>query len=401
MFTVPILMPAAAGPISGDATGTVGGLLLYILIALGISGLCSLLEAVLLSSSYSQIEILAQAGRPAGLLMKKHKQNIEQAIAAILTLNTIAHTVGAAGAGAEAVGVFGSQWLGVISAVITLLILVLSEIIPKTLGAVYWKSLLPFTAFGIQLLIWTTYPAVWLFQRLTDLITPHGKQPSITRGELEIMAQISAGEGALEERENRILKNLLHLNRVNVGDIMTPRMVVFALQQDMTVGETVRQHPILTYSRVPIFDKTIDDCESFVLRYDILKAAAEDRHSMTLKELARPIGSVPEVLPVSKVMDEFFTRQQHILLVFDEHGGMAGIITMEDAIESLFGLEITDESDVVSDLRELARLRYNRTSRLQPELLSRINASDNGQDAADDTRATRESSTVTEPNESA
>jgi CBS domain containing-hemolysin-like protein len=362
---IPILAAAPIVPGDGEVTGTVSGIIFYIVLALGISGLCSLLEAVLLTSSVSQVEMLAQEDKPAGLLMRKHKQNIEQAIAAILTLNTIAHTVGAAGAGAQAAGVFGNQWVGWISMVITLLILVLSEILPKTLGAVYWKDLLPFTAYTIQGFIWLTYPAVWLFQRLTDLITPKGDQPSITRSELEIMAQISTGEGALEEREKRILKNLLHLDRVQVGAVMTPRMVMFALSQEMTVGEMVKQHPALAHSRIPIYDRSVDDCESFVLRYDVLKAAAEDRDSMQLKELARPMSSVPEVLPVAKVMDEFFTRQQHILLVFDEHGGIAGIITMEDAIESLFGLEITDESDVVSDLRQLAKQRYTRKSQMQ------------------------------------
>lgn len=359
IFEIGIL---AAAPIvtDGTATGTVGGVIFYIVIALCVSFLCSLLEAVLLSSSYSQVEMLAQAGSSAGLLMRKHKQNIEQAIAAILTLNTIAHTVGAAGAGAEAAGVFGNEWVGVISAIITLLILVLSEIIPKTLGAAYWLNLLPFAGYAIRILIWLTYPAVWSFERLTALITPKHRQPSVTRSELEMLAQMSMGQGGLLEKENRIFRNLLHLDKVRVSDIMTPRMVVFTFQRDLTVREALAEHPVIAYSRIPIYDESIDDCNSFILRHDLLQAAAEDRHEIPLLTLARPLVSVPETLSVAKVMDEFLVRQQHLLLVFDEHGGSAGVVTLEDAIESLFGLEITDESDVVSDLRELARQRHTR-----------------------------------------
>lgn len=355
----------AFAPISGiDSTGTVGGLLLYITVALGFSFLCSILEAVLLSASLSHVELLAQDGSRAGLLMQKHKANVERPISAILTLNTIAHTVGAAGAGAQAVGVFGNEWLGVISAVLTLLILVLSEIIPKTLGAVYWKQLTPLAAYSIQFLIILLYPAVWTFELLTRLMRPDEESPTVTRSELAVMAQISADEGTLLEPETRTLRNLLELNKVQVKDVMTPRTVVFALQQETPVTEVVSQHPTLDYSRIPIYSEDADDIIAFALRHDIYKRAANGDSATTLKDLARDIRVIPETNTIAQALDAFISQQTHIFLVIDEYGGTAGIITMEDAIETLLGIEITDESDTVADLRKLAEQRYNRQLRL-------------------------------------
>lgn len=360
------LLAAAAAP-GGEASGTVSGLILYMFVALGFSFLCSLLEASILSVPPSFIETRANDGSRAGLLMQKHKQNVEEPITAILTLNTIAHTVGAAGAGAQAVGVFGDQWFGLITAVLTFLILAFSEIIPKTLGALYWKQLFGFTAYAIQGLILVLYPAVWGFKAMTRLITSEAKSPTITRTELEMMAHISAIEGTLEQQESFILRNLLHLNRVQVSDIMTPRTVMLAFQQNITVGEIVSQKRVIPFSRIPIFSDNIDDITGFVLRHDILKRVANDQDNVKLKELVRTIHPVPETLNVAKVMDEFMKRQEHIFLVIDEYGGTAGLITMEDAVESLLGVEITDESDLVADLRQLAEQRYLRQKTLLEE----------------------------------
>lgn len=355
---IPLLAVTVTG---GDAIqGSITGLITYVMIALGLSFLCSILEAVLLSSSLSHVEMSAQANRRSGLLMQKHKQNVDQPISAILTLNTIAHTAGAAGAGAQATAVFGSEFIGVISAVLTLLILIFSEIIPKTLGAVYWKQLMPFSAYAIQLLLIVLYPAVWAFKVLTRLITSEEKLPTVTRNELEILAQISALEGALEEKESRILRNLLHLSGVQVGDIMTPRTVVLAFQQDMTIGEVIDGKRVIPHSRIPVYDNNIDDIVGFVLRHDLYKRAASGDLEIQLKELVRPIHSVPETVTVARILNEFMTRQQHIFLVFDEYGGTSGIITMEDAVESLLGAEIMDESDLVADMRQLAQQRYMR-----------------------------------------
>lgn len=365
MFHNPIMLLAPIGPLAEGGEGSVSALVFYILIAIGASFLCSMLEAVLLSSSLSHVELAAQQGQKAGLLMQKHKQNVERPISAILTLNTIAHTVGAASAGAEAAVIFGSEWVGMISAVLTLLILIFSEIIPKTLGAVYWKPLMPFSAYTIQILVWLFYPAVWGFQAITRVIASgQENEPKVSRSEIQVMAQISALEGSLEEKEGRILKNLLQLNNVQVSDIMTPRTVMFALQQDMPVSEVIQKHRILPYARIPIFNDDSDDVTGFILRHDILKALAADEDKVQLKELRRPIHSIPETLSVTKALDEFILRQAHIFLVFDEYSGTAGILTMEDTIESLLGIEITDESDLVADLRKLAQERFSRQQKL-------------------------------------
>jgi len=366
MFVLsPSAIPALAQAVpEAGVSGSVSGLLIYIVVALTFSFICSLCEAVLLTASLSYIEVRAETGDRAGLLMRRFRDNVERPISAILTLNTIAHTVGAAGAGAEAAAIFGNEYIGVISAVLTLLILVLSEIIPKTLGAVYWKPLLGFAAYTIQALVWVLYPAVWAFDLLTRLLTPADREATVTRGEIEVMARISTGKGGLAESEQVILGNLLHLGRVSVSDVMTPRTVTLSFPQTCTVGEVMQAHRLLPFSRIPIYDQSPDDTSAFVLRSDILSAAAEDRDGVTLAELARPLHSIPETMTVDRVMAEFVSRHEHIFLVFDEFGGTAGIITLEDAVESLLGVEITDESDLVADLRLLAQQRYERQAKL-------------------------------------
>lgn len=362
------LLLAPANP-TADVEGSITGLLIYITVALGFSFLCSIWEAVLLSTSVSYAETIAREGKPTGTIMVRLKENVDRPISAILTLNTIAHTVGAAGAGAQAAAVFGNQWFGLISAVLTFLILVFSEIIPKTLGAVYWQALVPFTAYGVRALVVILSPIVWAFQRLTAIIAPDQEGPTITRSELETLAQIGMSSGTLEKSEHSILQNLLQLDGVQVNTIMTPRTVLLAYQQDMTIGEIMKKSANkLPYSRIPVYDENMDDITAFVLRYDILFAAAKDQHDRALKEISRPIHSVPETLSVAKMMQELISNKQHIALVFDEFGGTAGIITMEDAIESLLGAEITDESDIVEDLRMLAQQRYER----QRELLGMV-----------------------------
>ncbi|MFP4321862.1 MAG: hemolysin family protein [Anaerolineales bacterium] len=356
--------------------------MVYISVALAFSFLCSIWEAAVLSSSLSYIEVMAEQGKRFAVVMRRIKENVEDAISAILTLNTIAHTVGAAGAGAQAAAVFGNEWFGVISAVLTFLILVFSEIIPKTLGAVYWKPLMPFTAYGVQGLIWVLYPAVKAFQVLGRTIASGDKAPTVTRSELEALAEIGQDEGTLEKEEHIILRNLFRLNAAHVGDIMTPRTVVFMLQEDMTVGEVAQKHPLIVHSRIPIYRENHDDVVGFVLRYQLLSAVAEDKHDVKLNQLVLPIHSVPESLPVSKVLREFITRREHIFLVLDEYGGTAGIVTMEDTVESLLGTEILDESDVVADMRMLAKQRYDRRQKLFELQITQLHAAKIGENGA-------------------
>ena len=241
VYILPPLL-AAPPPPSGDAaTGTWGGLLFFIGIALGISFLCSVLEAILLSTSHSHVEMELESGSRAARLMQKHKADVERPIAAILTLNTVAHTVGAAGAGAEAVGIFGNEFFGLISAILTILILVFSEIIPKTLGATYWKQLNAFAAYAIQFLVLGLFPAVWILEKTTNLLKSSETQPTVSRMELEAMARISASEGTILERENRIFRNLLQLNKIAVKDIMTPRTVVVAFPDDAVCADSIAE----------------------------------------------------------------------------------------------------------------------------------------------------------------
>ncbi len=351
---------AATIPADG-ASGTVGGLLLFFGIAVGISFLCSLLEAAFLSTPNSYAESQAQTGSAAGRLMQKHKNNVEDGITAILTLNTFAHTFGAAGAGAQAVGVFGSEFAAVITVILTVLILVFSEIIPKTIGAVYWKQLFGFTTYTIQILVLMLFPAVWAFKAVTRVLKrgENGVE-AVTRSEVEMMARLATRGGDLKENESRVIRNLLHMDGIQISDIMTPRTVLLALEENVTVGEVIREKKLLHYSRIPVYREHIDDVAGFVLRNDILGQAADDKYDVNIGDLVLPIHPVPETLSAAKALDEFMARQQHIFLVIDEYGGTAGVITLEDTVESLLGREITDESDLVVDMRELAQQRFMR-----------------------------------------
>lgn len=352
---------AAAGAEGIEATGTVSALLIYIIIAIGTSFLCSVLEAVVLSTNVSFIESNVEAGRGWARLMQHHKANVERPIAAILTLNTFAHTIGAAGAGAEAVAIFGDELFGVITFVLTLMILIFSEIIPKTIGARYWQQIAPSAAYVIRFLVFILFPLVWLLEQFTKLLGGNGSHaPTVSRAEIEAMARIGVSEGALLERENRILRNLLQLNKVHVHDVMTPRPVMLAMQEDMTAHDVVEKHATLPYSRLPVFGESTDDITGYVLRHDILMCLAQDKDNKSLKSLKRDIIVVPDSATVALAMDEFVQRKEHISLVIDEYGGTAGILTLEDAIETMLGIEITDESDVVADLRKMAEERYAR-----------------------------------------
>lgn len=361
VITAAFAAPVVAGE---GGTGTWGGLIFYVVLAIGLSFLCSVLEAVLLSTNMSFVELQVDNGHRSAKIMQDLKADVERPISAILTLNTFAHTIGAAGAGAEAVGIFGSEWFGLISAILTILILVFSEIIPKTIGATYWKQLNGLAAYVTLGLVWLLFPAVWLLEKTTQGLKGHGDSPTVSRLELAAMARISTIEGTLQEGENRILTNLLHLRNVQVREVMTPRTVVLAFQEDMTLTEVLTKHRSLPYSRIPIYNENHDDITGFVLRHDLYYRYATEGDDVALRDLKREIHGVPETNSVAQVLDSFMVNQEHIYLVIDEYGGTAGIITMEDALESLLGIEITDESDLVADLRKMAEQRYARQSKL-------------------------------------
>jgi CBS domain containing-hemolysin-like protein len=338
-------------------------LITYVLIALVFSFLCSIAEAVLLSVSAAYIALLEKQQKPSGVLLRQLKSEINRPLAAILTLNTIAHTIGAAGAGAQVTIVFGNAYLGVASAILTLLILFLSEIIPKTLGTQHWRSLAPATAFGLKYLIALLYPFVKLTVRMTRSLAEGQTLDGFSRKEFAVMADLSAQEGQLARRESEILKNLLMLRETRVKDAMTPRTVVFSLPESTTVAEFFHNHEQVRFSRIPIYSDESDHVEGFVLRSDLLLAQANARTNDTLKFFQREMPVLHKSLTLAQALNEVLRVRAHIVQVVDEFGSLAGILTLEDIIETLLGLEIIDEGDEAVDMQEYARRLWKRRAR--------------------------------------
>ncbi len=333
-------------------------LILYVALALGFSFLCSVMEAVLLSVTPSFVEQLTQSREILGRKLRQLKDDVDRPLAAILSLNTIAHTVGAAGAGAQGAAVFGDAYLGVISGVLTFLILVFSEIIPKTLGAVYWRQLTPAVVRVLVPTMWAMWPLVKLSQGLTRILA-RGKRPhTVSRAELAALAELGAREGVVDGDESRILKNLFRFDEVLAKDIMTPRTVIFGLPEEQTAAQTVAEHPEMRFSRIPLFGRNRDDVTGFVLKSDLLLAAAQGRGETPLSELRRPLATVPAELSLSLLFDRLIDDRMQVALVIDEYGGTAGVVTLEDVVETLLGLEIVDEVDEVRDMQELAREKW-------------------------------------------
>ncbi|WP_035056384.1 CNNM domain-containing protein [Desulfuromonas sp. TF] len=338
-------------------------LLLYISLALVFSFLCSIAEAVLLSVTPAYIATLEGEGRRSGTLLRRFKENIDHPLAAILTLNTVAHTIGAAGAGAQAAAVFGSQWVGLASVVLTLLILFLSEIIPKTLGAVHWRSLAPVLADPLQWLIRILFPLVLLSEWLTRLISREKGAAVFERDELSAMADLGVESGELGQDESKMLKNLMQLRFLTLEDVMTPRTVIFALPETMSVAEVVNRHSDMAFSRLPLYGRGLDDITGFVLKNDVLLAHAQGEKDRPLKTMQREIAALSEGTRLPDALEILLNRRQHILLVQDPYGGTAGLATLEDILETLLGLEIVDEADRTVDMRALARESWRKRAR--------------------------------------
>jgi len=344
-------------------------LITYVSIALLFSFLCSIAEAVILSISPAHIALLEKEGKPSGKLMRVLKDEINKPLAAILTLNTITHTMGAAGAGAQAAIVFGNAYVGVASAILTLLILVFSEIIPKTLGAHYWRGLTPVTAYGLHGLIWLLYPFVKLSGWLTRGMTHGPTLSGFSREEYAAMAELSAKEGELAQQETVILKNLLLLHETQVRDAMTPRTVVFSLPETLLINEFFHKYDHIRFSRIPIYTTNQEQVTGFVLRSDLLLAQARGNIENQLHNYSREIPVLLDSMSLSQAFDELMRQRAHIVLAVDEYGGMAGILTLEDVLETLLGLEIVDEGDKAEDMQKLAqRLRRKRLKDMGLEL---------------------------------
>jgi len=330
-------------------------LIIYGSLALGVSFLCSMLEAVLLSMSMSHVSIMSKTGDKNGVRWSRLKEDDSvKPLTAILTLNTIAHTMGAAGVGAEVSRIWGDDTLTVASIILTLAVLFLSEIIPKTIGAAYWKKLsLPsgFILSGMTKMLAPFFIPLLMFKRLL----PKAESASVTRDELHALADISEEEGELEADEETVIHNLLALREMPVKDIMTPRTVTQAFKHGWTIRQVLDDTKILRFGRMPVYEESIDQLSGFVLRSDILMAASMDEWDKILLEMKKPLLTIGVDDSVDLALETFLKSKVQILAVIDEFGGTAGIVTMEDAIETLLGEEIVDELDEHEDMRELAR----------------------------------------------
>ncbi|KJR36898.1 hemolysin [Vibrio navarrensis] len=334
-------------------------LTIYISIAIGISFICSVLEAVLLSISPSYIAQLKQQAHPAAEQLAKLKADIDRPLASILTLNTIAHTIGAATAGAQAAVVFGSEWLGVFSGVLTLGILVLSEIVPKTIGATYWRQLAPSAAATLRWMVWALTPFVWFSEQITKRLARNHEMPKM-RDELSAMAILARESGEFAEGESKILSNLLGIQNVAVTQVMTPRPVVFRVEATTTINEFLAEHRETPFSRPLVYSEQKDNIIGFVHRLELFKLQQAGHGEKQLGAVMRPIHVILNNMPLPKVFDQMMAKRLQLAIVVDEYGTVQGLVTLEDIFEYLLGEEIIDEADKSSDMQQLAYQRWER-----------------------------------------
>ncbi|MEN8193702.1 MAG: hemolysin family protein [Bacteroidota bacterium] len=334
-------------------------LLFYLFLALFVSFLCSVMESVLLSTPISFLKVKEEAGHKSATTFIKFKHNIEKPLSAILSLNTVAHTIGAAGVGAQATKMFGELYFGIISAILTLLILVFSEIIPKTIGSRYWRRLALVSGIIINTMVVVTLPLVIMTGYITKLFSKNIDKLSVSREEISAIANIGTEEGIFNEKENKIIQNIIRLRTVKVSEIMTPRIVVTVADENMSLEEFLIKKEFLHYSRIPIYSKNNEDITGYVFRQNVFEKLAEKETNLKLRDISREIVVVPEFQTLLNLWEVLLEKKEHIALIIDEYGGMDGIVTMEDIIETILGLEIIDESDRVTDMQQYARERWN------------------------------------------
>lgn len=342
-------------------------LFFFLFLALGISFLCSVLESVILTVPSAYISVLKKKNIVIGTTLSKYKKDIDRPLAAILSLNTIAHTIGAAGVGAQAMLVFGEAYLAITSAILTILILILSEIIPKTLGVIYWRKLVVSSVYTLRVLIILLYPFVVLAQKITRIIAKKREIKTINREEIKALIEIGYKEGAILKHESFIVKNLMHFGSLKAKDIMTPRPVIFALQSKLTLQQVFEKHTPLKFSRIPIFENRIDDISFYVRKDDLLFGIAKGKRDKKIKSFKRKLVAVPEYISLIQLFDDLLKQREYIALTVDEHGGVTGIVTLEDLVETIIGIEIVDETDTTMDMQKLARKQWlKRSKKLGP-----------------------------------
>ena len=340
-------------------------LIVFFLVSIIFSFLCSVWEAVLLSIPPSYVEVENQKGTVVGALLKEFKTDIDRPLSAILTLNTIAHTVGAIGVGAQATSIWGASWQATIlvPVLMTLAILILSEIIPKTIGASKWRSLAGFTTKSLNLIIKLLYPLVYISQWITKGFKGSHGGSVLSRTDFTVMAQMGAKEGVFREQESTIIQNLMQFHTVQAADIMTPRTVMMMAQEDMPIKDFYEAHPDLRFSRVPIFSTNRDSITGYILKDHLLEAIVEEMGAQPLKTILREILVVQRNFPIPELFERLILSKEHIALVVDKYGSVVGMVTMEDVIETLLGIEIVDETDSTEDMQVLARKNWERRAK--------------------------------------
>ncbi len=332
-------------------------LFFYLTLALSISFVCSVMEAVILSVTISFIETKEREDIKKVALLKQYKENIDRPLSAILSLNTVAHTVGAAGVGAQATKIFGEEYFGVISAILTVLILILSEILPKTIGAKYWKRLALTSASIIRFMIFITYPLVYMSEQMTKMFKKQDETKT-SREEISVLAEIGKKEGVLQEGENTAIQNLMNLSDESVEVAMTPRTVVVAAQKDITLTDFIKDDYYKSFTRIPVYESDLDDSNGYILRSTVYEHIINGKGDLKLRDIEREFIVVYNNLSLESTWKELLVCKEHIAIVIDQYGGVDGIITMEDVIESIFGLEIIDERDASENMQQVARDRW-------------------------------------------
>ncbi len=334
--------------------------ILTILVTILASFLCSVLEAVLMSTPLSYLSMKEENGSKGAALLKKYKTDIDRPLASILVLNTIANTMGATIIGGLAAKLFGSTVVGLVSAVMTVMILVFSEIIPKTLGATYWRHLTGFTARAISVLIVITYPLVIVAEWITRIVGNDEDEQTVSREEVSAMANIGEEEGVFEKSENKIIQNIIKLDNIKAFDVMTPRVVAAIAPEKMTLAQFYKDPAFNHHSRIPVYADSPEYITGYVLRTEALEKLANDQFKVRLGDIKRDITLFNEEIAISDIWEQLLKNKEQIGLIIDEYGCFTGIITLEDIIETIFGLEIIDEMDEVSDMQQYARERWER-----------------------------------------
>jgi len=343
-------------------------LITFFFLAIVISFLCSMWEAVLLSITPSYAQIKLKEGSSVGKRLQVFKENIDRPLAAILTLNTIAHTVGAVGVGNQATKIWAETnpliTSLIVPVVMTLAILVLSELIPKTLGANFWKELASFTVKSLSFVITILFPLVWFSQFITKALKKNKSKSVFSRMDFLAMAEVGADQGVFEKHESDLISNLLKFNTIRAEDVMTPRVMVKAFSRDMSIGQFYQANRDTHFSRILLYrGEATDNITGYILKDELLANVAENRKNEPVHTLERKIITVQESFPIPELFNRFLRDREHIALVVGEFGGMSGIVTMEDVIETLLGLEIVDETDHVEDMRASAIKNWQRRAK--------------------------------------